>query len=555
MVSGGEDKIYDLSQSKIVSLPNNVVVKNLDRPDLIAQVYVFRWIQGDYNGDGLTDVGIFHLKEPTWYFALSTGSIPDVIEKVKNGIGGIYDFEYSNSTKFDNTGEDDIPDLPTNYRVCTRVSLDDGFSNIITKNYEYKNGFAFSTFLNGKKESDYFGFSEFTIHEAYGERTTHLYHTTPYSDFLMNRALSGAQKETKIIGNDNNDYGTIQTTYDVKPIVSAPGVTSYLPVTTKIEKFLSGQRTTTQTSDVVISGTKISRKSESTTDHFSDSVHGVTTTTSITDFETDDTTNQRRATRSVTNSGSSHEITSLFSYDTRGNLIKRASSYTGSGLSTVGTHTTEFEYDNFGNKTVEKDTSSSPARGNSYKYDDELNQFVTQETKFGGSVVLTTTHQVNYSTAFGVPTVTTDPNGNKSYFEYDNFGRLIRTSSDTDVGTLTTANYGYDSSFPLSAKTTFVTGTGDPDFVSRTYTDGMGRNIYTVKSASNGNYAITGRVVYDGTGKVVRKGQSNWATSGEIDRFVLHLEERNPTSFEYDPIGRVKKRFYHLRKGKLLLWS
>ncbi|MFQ3858036.1 SpvB/TcaC N-terminal domain-containing protein, partial [Leptospira kirschneri] len=259
VVSGGEDKIYDLLQSKVVSLPSSVVTKILDRLDLVSQVYVFRWIQGDYNGDGLTDVGIFHLKEPTWYFALSTGSIPDVIEKVKNGIGGIYDFEYSNSTKFDNTGEDDIPDLPTNYRVCTRVSLDDGFSNIITKNYEYKNGFAFSTFLNGKKESDYFGFSEFTIHEAYGERTTHLYHTTPYSDFLMNRALSGAQKETKIIGNDNNDYGTIQTTYDVKPIVSAPGVTSYLPVTTKIEKFLSGQRTTTEVLDVVISGTKISR--------------------------------------------------------------------------------------------------------------------------------------------------------------------------------------------------------------------------------------------------------------------------------------------------------
>ncbi|EKQ35961.1 insecticide toxin TcdB middle/N-terminal domain protein [Leptospira interrogans str. 2002000621] len=236
VVSGGEDKIYDLTQSRIVSLPSSVVTKNLDRPDLIAQVYVFRWIQGDYNGDGLTDIGIFHLKEPTWYFALSTGSIPGVIEKVKNGIGGIYDFEYSNSTKFDNTGEDDIPDLPTNYRVCTKVTLDDGFSNIITKDFEYKNGFAFSTFLNGKKESDYFGFSEFTVHEAYGEKTIHLYHTTPYPDYMMNRALSGAEKETRIVGNDNNDYGTIQTTHDVKPIVSAPGVTSYLPVTTKIEK-------------------------------------------------------------------------------------------------------------------------------------------------------------------------------------------------------------------------------------------------------------------------------------------------------------------------------
>ncbi|WP_235594082.1 SpvB/TcaC N-terminal domain-containing protein [Leptospira interrogans] len=550
LLSGGEDKLYDLAQSKIVTLPNNFVVKNLDRPDLIAQVYVFRWIQGDYNGDGLTDIGIFHLKEPTWYFALSTGSVPDIIERVKNGIGGIYEFEYTNSAKLDNTGDDDIPDLPTSYRVCTQVQLNDGFSNIITKNYEYKNGFAFSSFINGKKETDYFGFSEFTVHEGYGERTTHKYHTTPYSDFLMNRALAGAEKETRIIGSDNNDYGTIQTTYDVKPVPYAPGVTGYLPVTTKVEKFLSGQRTTTQSSDIVLNGAKISRKTESTTDHFTDSIHGVTTTTSITDFETDDTTNQRRATRSVAFSGSSHEITSLLSYDTRGNVTKRTSSYTGSGLSPVGTHTTEYETDNHGNQTLEKDTSSSPARGTSYAYDNELHQFVTQETKFGGSISFTTTHQIGYGSAFGVPTTTTDPNGNKSYFEYDNFGRLTRASADTEDGTRTISTHSYDASFPLSAKTILPSGTGDPDFASRTYSDGMGRNIYTVKSASNGNYVLTGRLVYDGTGKVVRKGQSNWATSGEIDRFVLHLEERNPTSFEYDPIGRVKKTTLPLAQGE-----
>ncbi|MCL8267601.1 hypothetical protein M9Y82_13335 [Leptospira weilii] len=550
VISGGEEKLYDLTQSKIVSLPGNVVTKSLDRPDLIAQVYVFQWIQGDYNGDGLTDIGIFHLKEPNWYFALSTGTLPDIIERVKNGIGGIYEFEYTNSTKLDNTGEDDIPDLPTSYRVCTKVAIEDGFSNTITKNYEYKNGFAFSSFINGKKETDFFGFSEFTIHEAYGERTTHKYHTTPYSDFLMNRALGGAEKETKIVGNDNNDYGTIQTTHDVKQIAIAPGVTSYLPVTTKIEKFLSGQRTTTEVFDIILNGTKLSRKTESTTDHFTDSVHGVTTTTSITDFETDDTTNQRRAIRSVAFSGSSHEITSLLSYDTRGNLIKRTSSYTGSGLSPVGVHTTEYEYDNHGNQITEKDTSSSPARGSSYVYDNELNQFVTQETKFGGSITLTTTHQINYESAFGLPTTSTDPNGNKRVFEYDGYGRLTRASADTDDGTRTVATHSYDASFPLSAKTILPSGTGDPDFASRTYTDGMGRNIYSVKSASNGNYAITGRLVYDGTGKIVRKGQSSWATSGEIDRFVLHLEERNPTSFEYDPIGRVKKTILPTAAGE-----
>ncbi|MDI7175389.1 RHS repeat domain-containing protein, partial [Leptospira santarosai] len=140
------------------------------------------------------------------------------------------------------------------------------------------------------------------------------------------------------------------------------------------------------------------------------------------------------------------------------------------------------------------------------------------------------------------------PSHSKS--EYDNFGRLIGSISDTDEGSRSTASYSYDASFPLSAKTTFPTGTGDPDFSSRTYTDGLGRTIYTVKSASNGGYVLTGRLVYDGTGKVIRKGQSNWASSGEIDRFVLHLEERNPTSFEYDPIGRIKKTTMPLAQGE-----
>ncbi|EPG84356.1 polymorphic toxin type 10 domain-containing protein [Leptospira santarosai] len=49
---------------------------------------------------------------------------------------------------------------------------------------------------------------------------------------------------------------------------------------------------------------------------------------------------------------------------------------------------------------------------------------------------------------------------------------------------------------------------------------------------------------------MIRKGQNNWATSGEIDRFVLHLEERNPTSFEYDPIGRIKKKTMPVATGE-----
>ncbi|WP_141638376.1 hypothetical protein, partial [Leptospira santarosai] len=82
-------------------------------------------------------------------------------------------------------------------------------------------------------------------------------------------------------------------------------------------------------------------------------------------------------TRQTNFAGSSHEVTSLLSYDILGNVTKRSSSYTGSGLSLVGTTTMEYDYDTYGNRTQERDTSSSPARGSSYTYDDELHQFVT----------------------------------------------------------------------------------------------------------------------------------------------------------------------------------
>ncbi|EID99617.1 insecticide toxin TcdB middle/N-terminal domain protein [Leptospira licerasiae serovar Varillal str. VAR 010] len=152
VVSDGESKVYDLSQSKIISAASPVFALSMDRSDLMTKVYPFQWIQGDYNGDGLTDIGIIHLKEPTWYFAMSTGTVPDVIEQIKNGIGGTYTLEYDNSTKFDNNGGDNIPDLSINYRVCTKITLDDGLGNTILKNYSYKNGVSFSAFINGKKK-------------------------------------------------------------------------------------------------------------------------------------------------------------------------------------------------------------------------------------------------------------------------------------------------------------------------------------------------------------------------------------------------------------------
>ncbi|PKA19088.1 hypothetical protein CH377_14790 [Leptospira haakeii] len=547
---GGDNKIYDISADKVITPSGNVITAKLDRPDLMTKVYVFRWIQGDYNGDGLTDIGIIHLKEPTWYFAMSDGIVPDVMQTVKNGIGGSYEFEYTDSTKFDNTGGDGVPDLPGSYRVCTKITADDGFSNRIFKTYEYSNGYAFSAFINGKVEKDFFGFGNFTQKDPYGVKTTHLYNNIPYSDFRMNRALGGAEKESHIIGADNQDYGSVLRTHDIKVVDAGGGLSSYLVLPVKTEKFQKETKTGTSESTFQFSGYNLTKQTSSDTDWFSDGAHSSTTQITITDFETISTTNQLRAKKTVSLAASANETTTTNTYDSVGNLIRKQTNYTGSGLAAVSPNITEYTYDSLGNTLSEKNVSGNPARGMEYVYDNELKIFVTEKTSFGGSIRFRTQYQIDYTSAFGSPIQTTDPNGNKTNYEYDAYGRSVVTKVDTDEGNKVLATYSYNSSFPLSAKSVLPSGGWDPDFAARSYVDGLGRGIYAVKTGSEGKTIRTGRVVYDGAGRVSRQGQSDWADSSELDNFALHLEEKNPTIFEYDAIGRVKTSTLPLAQGE-----
>ncbi|MCR1795919.1 hypothetical protein K0V43_20345, partial [Leptospira sp. id769339] len=195
------------------------------------------------------------------------------MEQIKNGIGGTYTLEYDNSTKFDNNGGDNIPDLSINYRVCTKIILEDGLGNTIPKNYSYKNGVSFSAFINGKKETDAFGFTEFTMTDATGSRTIHSYFSQPYSNFMHNRALAGAEKEMHILGSDNKDYGSSKKTYEIQQIETVAGKISYLARLSKTQNFINGIATTTSEGSVVFNGYNLTKKTDVSTDHYADSAH------------------------------------------------------------------------------------------------------------------------------------------------------------------------------------------------------------------------------------------------------------------------------------------
>ncbi|MBN2160742.1 MAG: hypothetical protein JW807_15235 [Spirochaetes bacterium] len=533
-----------------------------DRPDLMRKVYPFAWLQGDYNGDGKTDIGFFHLKERSWYFALTQGAVPDLLTGVKNGIGGSYAMEYVNSSGFDNTGGDGVPDLPMNYRVCSRLEVADGLGRSVVARYGYKNGSSFSAFVNGVRESDCFGFGEFTVTDAYGAKTVSRYHAMPYDDFRMNRALGGAVRETRRIGSDHVEYERSEHDYTVRVIEPSPpaplpqgeGGTacSYLVEPTETRRYARGVLVETRTSSIeLVSGKyEMTGASESVTDHYSDAAHAPVTASTSTRFENIQATNEMRAAYRKNLAGTDHETTVSYEYDERGNVVRELVSYTGSGLAPVSDKIIEYYYDGCGNRVRETNASGSPARIAEKAYDGELRQFVVEERALGDAVIFSTVYEIGYGPAFGAPVKKTDPNGNSAYFEYDGLGRLARERADTDAGTETLNEYAYSDAFPLSGIVRQYTGAsgalgmGPGMIETRVFADGMGRKLHTLRSATGEpgrRYIKTGMVTYDRVGRVTRRSQPDWAADDEIGRFVPHLREKNPTVTEYDGSGRPSK--------------
>jgi len=531
-----------------------LTAKSFTRSDLMTKVYPFQWIQGDYNGDGKTDIGIFHLKESKWYFAVTSGTVPDMISQVKNGIGGTYEFEYANSTKSDNTGDDGIPHLPMNYKVCTKLTVNDGFGRRVSTQYEYAHGYAFSGFITGTKETDYFGFSEFIVRDALGGKTINNYNTIPYDDFRKNRALAGAIKMSRTIGSDNKEYSRTEYAYTIheisENIAQSP---SYLVEPTKVLKYKSGVLTETRESHIVLAPGKyeLESKTESVTDHYADGVHGAVTNSSYSEFSYDESTNETRLVYKKDFAGTAHEVRTDYQYDTHGNMTRETARYTGSGLAKPKDRVMRYEYDAYGNRTRTVNESDSPYRISETDFDDVLHQYAVATRAVGG-ITLWTTYEINYASAFGAAQKKTDPNGWSVYYDFDSYGRLVKQRLDTDAGTETLAEYEYydggsdhnppASGVPISAKVTQYTGDGD-EKETRVFADGLGCTLHSVWSAtdeSGKKYAKSGLVSYDAMGRVIRTGQTQWANGSDIDEYS-EPAELNPTVSEYNESGRIAR--------------
>ena len=515
--------------------------QEIKRPDLLGQVYPFRWIQGDYNGDSKTDVGIFHVSEPHWYFAMTRGTVPDLMRRVDNGIHGFYEVEYENSSRFDNTGEDDVPDLSVNYKVVTSLSLNDGLGREVKTSYAYRDGYAFSDFIDGKKETDHFGFSYFRKILPDGQTEETRYHTTPYPDYRLNRALAGAMKEKRFLGFDGVEYTREAYSYDPGRV----GEQSYYVTPASAVTYSRGHPRKTARTQVSFSGYELAKTINQETDHYQGPGSSEETVTKVTEYHTT-STNQRRPVKEVSFQGSREELTKRYTYDDRGNLSREVTSYTGSGLPAASPVTMSYIYDTYGNVTKETNSSDTPHRVSLYEYDSTLHQFRTKDMMQLDGYQLT--RELSYHTegaAFSLLSSVKEPSGSTRYFEYDRYARLthIRGEGESERVLLKSVRYLVREGRPLGAQTTMHTGGDDPEHKTAVFADGMGRELYHVRTALTGDkgYVRSGRIVYDGLGRVVRKSQTRWADEDEFEGYIHDTEEKHPTLTEYDASGRVKR--------------
>ena len=174
--------------------------------------------------------------------------------------------------------------------------------------------------------------------------------------------------------------------------------------------------------------------------------------------------------------------------------------------------TTSFVYDGLGNLHGVTDPNNYTL---TYSYDSLMQIYKSGASdSFGYSSSSTP----NYN--FGGEANSTDVNGQKENFVYDQFGRLIQVFGPDDQGaTVPTIGMSYNTTFPASAITQHkdIQHAGDP-IQTVTFMDGLRRVIQTKKDLdrdSNGNgtvvtgMTVSGQVTFDNRGRVQAQGAAD----------------------------------------------
>ena len=460
----------------------------------------------DVTGDGKADA-IFWNGNNDLYVVPSDGPIPDLLSSISNGIGATTNLTYKPSSSYTNTL------LPFITQTLSSVTIDDGNGNQSTTTYDYSGGdFSYA-------EREFRGFEYVTATAPNGTYTT-----TRYLQDDIFKSLP-ADQETRDLS--DNLYARSVNTFN-----------SSIPYTGVVFPYLESRL------DEVYDGTASPKQAQ--TDFEYDQYGNITRKYLHGDLADP---NDQRDEYTEYYYDLSNWIVSLpshtyvedptgptpvtvaegwFTYDSRGNLLTRTSWLDG-GTNPVTTYT----YDDYGNVETITDPNNNPPA--IITYDTTAHTYpVTVQNPLGHTV------QKTYDYKYGKVLTETDPNGNTTTYEYDEFGRILKVIGPKDSVTYPTITYEYPALEDYGqidvqkVKTYAREEHGQAGIIwSEAYFDGIGRTIKTRSEGPDSKVVVT-ETTYNDRGLI----------SGESLPYFEGLETAGWTAYEYDPIGRITMTTY-----------
>ena len=201
------------------------------------------------------------------------------------------------------------------------------------------------------------------------------------------------------------------------------------------------------------------------------------------------------------------------------------------------------EYDGYGNilKLTKPENYRGQRMWHSYTYDDRLHSLVTKvEDAYGYSSA------TEYDDLWNAPKTTTDLNGERMEYEYDDLGRptVIRAPYEIASGQPFTIKYEYEPEKRL-AHTIHFSPDGNID--TYTFADSLGRAVQTKRTGSVWNASakkaekmsiVSGRVVTDAFGRKIATYYPVAESFADIDKYNRSLGSLQART-EYDSRDRA----------------
>ncbi len=470
--------------------------------------YAKSYMDGDFNGDGQTDVvfyntlpgttcneGIDYKKNYLYTFnPLTQGKL---LQRLSTAFNQITTFSYkplTNPTVHTRgaTHSNPIHSVQFPMYVLAGVTLPDGVGGNNVTTYSYTN----ALFHNGGR--GFLGFASIAYTSS-GLNTTNVIYNTYQSPYYTPSITSTA------------------TSVNGTPVLSDFNIFNQIP--------LGGNRYAIQKSNIyslnklantystaAFSYDNKGNVTNSTTDVNGVEITAVTSTFNLLGEPLDVITNKTR-------SGSiPYTNRTEYRYDNKGRL-RKSTANVGQDCSVV----TEHSYNNFGNTiitTTNTTTTTGGLRSSTANYD-ALGRYAVSTYNTLGQLTTIETHPL-----WGKPTSVTGIDGLITTYEYDAYGRT--TYVNTPRGNNVHFTYTWDINNSSSKSVFLVASTQPGEPTVKMYNDAFGREVRRQIMGFNGNW-LTGTTTYTNLGKPAVVTQPHYSTEAAAYQ-----------SYTYDYLNRVQ---------------